>query len=121
MLRRPSSDPSWVAQSATRSRRPERNAKSKRLLNRLLLGWLGLLGGVLLMQACPFLGSTRIGGWLLVALVLGMPLGSLLMLWLVLSLELREAYQRVRVLRRAAKWKPKEPSTAWLEQEWNRH
>ena len=120
MLRRPFSDPSWTAQSATRRRRPERDAKSKRLVNRLFLGWLALLGGVLLTQACPFPGSTQIGCWLLAALALGIPLVALLMLWLM-SLELREAFQRIRVLRRAAKWKPKELSTAWLEQEWSRH
>jgi len=97
MLRQPVSNPSWAAQSATRSRRPERNAKSKRLLHRLLLGWLGLLGGVLLTQALPFPGSTHIGVWLMVATVLGLPLLMLLTLWLM-SLELREAFRRVRVL-----------------------
>ena len=120
MSRRPLPAPFLAAQPATRRRQPERHAKSKRLINRLVLAWLLLLGAVLLTQAFPFPGSTQLGYWLMAAIGLGIPLLALLALW-VMSMELREAYQRVRVLRRAAKWKRKEPTTAWLEEEWLRH
>jgi hypothetical protein len=120
MSRRPFSDPLSAAQFASRNRRPRREATSKRLINRLLSAWLLLIGAVLLTQAFPFPGSTHIGYWLMVGIVLGIPLLALLTLWLM-SIELREAFHRLRVLRRAAKWKRKEPSTSWLEEDGSRH
>ena len=73
----------------------------------------------MLTQAFPFPGSARLGYWLLVAVALGIPVVGLLLLWWV-GLGLRDAYYRLRVLRRAAKWKRKEPSDDWMEQEWIR-
>jgi hypothetical protein len=90
--------------------------KSERIIRRLLVAWLLLFGGVLLTQWHPFPGSMRLGYWLLVAVALGSPVVALLMLWL-LGARLRELGYRVRVLRRAAKWKRKEPPTTWFEQE----
>jgi hypothetical protein len=90
--------------------------KSERIVRRLLAAWLLLLGGVLLTQWRPFPGSTRLGYWLLVAVSLGSPMVALLLLWL-LGARLRELCYRVRVLRRAAKWKRKEPPATWFEPE----
>ena len=92
-------------------------SKSERIIRRLLLAWLLLLGGVLLTQAFPFPGSTRLGYWLLVAVALGSPVVAGLILWLM-GLRLREAFHRLRVLRRAAKWKRKERSDAWALEDW---
>ncbi len=83
--------------------------KSERIIRRLLVTWLLLLGGVLLIQAYPFAGSTRLGYGLLVVVALGSPAVALLLLWLM-GLRLREALYRWRVLRRAAKWKRKVPA-----------
>jgi hypothetical protein len=87
-------------------------AKSERIIRRLLLVWLLLLAGVLLTQVYPFSGSARLGYWLLVVVALGSPVVALLLLWLI-GLRLREAFYRVRVLRRAARWKRKAPLGFW--------
>lgn len=87
--------------------------KSEWVIRRLLSSWLLLLGGVLLTQAYPFAGSARLGYWLVVVVALGSPIVALLLLWLM-GLRLREARYRVRVLRRAAKWKRKVPGGAGL-------
>ncbi len=87
-------------------------AKSERIIRRLLLAWLLLLAGVLLTQVRPFLGGARLGYWLLVVVALGSPVVALLLLWLM-GLRLREAFYRLRVLRRAAKWKRKLPLGSW--------
>ncbi len=87
--------------------------KSERVIRRLLLAWLLPLAGVLLMQVRPFSGSARLGYWLLVVVALGSPVVALLLLWLM-GLRLREAFYRLRVLRRAAKWKRKVPRSSWL-------
>lgn len=63
MSRRPFSDP-ILATQATPRRRPGHTSKRERLIRRLLLG------ALLLTQAFPFLGSTRLGYGLLVAVVL---------------------------------------------------
>jgi len=81
-------------------------------MRRLLLAWLLLLAGVLLTQVRPFSGSVRLGYWLLVVVALGSPVVALLLLWLT-GLRLREAFYRLRVLRRAAKWKRKLPLGSW--------
>lgn len=92
-------------------------SKSERISRRLLLAWLLLLGGVLLTQAFPFPGSTRLSYWLIVPVGLGSPVVAGLILWLM-GLRLREAFHRLRVLRRAAKWKRKEPANAWIMDDW---
>ncbi len=80
--------------------------RSERVIYSLLIAWLLLLGGVLLTQVHPFSGSARLGYWLLVVVALGSPVVALLLLWLM-GLRLWEAFSRLRVLRRAAKWKRK--------------
>jgi len=116
MSRRPFTDPTLAAQATTRRRRSRRASKSEQLIHRLLLAWLLLLGALLLTQVLPFPGSARLGYWLIVAVALGSPVVALLLLWWV-GLGLRDAYHRLRVLRRAAKWSRPAPSDAWLE-EW---
>lgn len=86
--------------------------KSERVIRRLLIIWLLLLGGVLLTQVHPFPGSTRLGYWLLVAVALGSPAVALLLLWLM-GLRLREVLHRLRALRRAARWKREKPAASW--------
>ncbi len=86
--------------------------KSERVIRRILLVWLLLLAGVLLTQVRPFLGSAWLGYWLLVVVALGSPVVALLLL-LLMGLRLREAFYRLRVLRRAAKWKRKVPCGSW--------
>lgn len=114
MSRRPFTDPTLAAQATTRRRQPRRASKSEQLIHRLLLAWL-LLGALLLTQVLPFPGSARLGYWLIVAVALGSPVVALLLLWWV-GLGLRDAYHRLRVMRRAAKWSRPAPSDAWLEE-----
>lgn len=116
MSRHPFIDP-ILATQATPRRRLRRASKSERLIYRLLLSWLLLLGALLLTQVFPFPGSARLGYGLLVAVALGSPVVALLLLWWV-GLGLRDAYHRLRVLRRAAKWRRQSPSDDWLAQEW---
>jgi hypothetical protein len=95
--------------------------KSEPIIRRLLIAWLLLLGGALLTQAFPFPGSTRLGYWLVVAVALGSPVVALLLFWLM-GQDLRRFFYRLRVLRRAAKWKRTEPPTSsWFKQEWTGH
>lgn len=92
-------------------------SKSERLIRRLLLAWLLLLGSIWLTQVVPFPGSTRLSYWLVLAVAVSCPLVAGLLLWLM-GLHLREVLHRVRVLRRAAKWKRKPPCDAWFEEDW---
>ncbi len=115
MSRRPFSDP-ILATPATPRRWPRQTSKSERLIRRLLLAWLLLLGALLLTQAFPFPGSARLGYGMLVAVALGSPVAALLLLWWV-AIGLRDAYHRLRVLRRAAKWYCQAPSDDWLNEE----
>lgn len=108
-----------VTRFANRNRRRRPDPKSERLIRRLLLAWLLLLGGTLLTQVFPFPGSARLGYGLVVAVALGSPVVGLLLLWWV-GLGLRDAYYRLRMLRRAAKWRRQAPSDAWLEEERSR-
>ena len=87
------------------------STKSERVIRRLLSTWLLLLAGVLLTQVRSFSGSPRLGYWLLVVVALGSPIVALLLLWLM-GLRLRETFYRLRVLRRAAKWKRKAPASS---------
>lgn len=102
---------------AARNWRHQYGAKSEPLIRRLLLAWLLPLGGVLLTQALPFPGSARLGYWLMVVVALGSPVVILLLLWVV-ALGLLNAFYRLRVLRRAARWKRPAPPTAWFEEGW---
>lgn len=83
----------------------------ERLIHRLLLVWLVLLGSLLLSQRL----APGLSHGLLVAVACGSPLVVLLLLWRV-ALGLRDAVRRLLVLRRAAKWRWKKPDPGqWLE------
>lgn len=56
--------------------------------------------------------------WLLLVIALTSPL-VVLLLFLHMVLRLRAAFYRLCVLRRAAKWKLKEPRTRWPKEEWH--
>ena len=90
----------------------------ERIIRKLLLTWVLLLGTCLLTQVLPFPGSTRLGYWLLLVITLTSPV-VVWLLFLHVGLGLRAALYRLRVLRRAAKWKHKEPRTRWPEEEWD--
>ncbi len=117
MSRRPFNHSPLGARFVARSWRHQYGAKSEPIIRRLLLAWLLPLGGVLLTQALPFPGSTRLGYWLMVVVALGSPVVILLLLWVV-GLGLRNAFYRLRVLRRAARWKRKVPPADWFEEGW---
>ena len=119
MSRRPFNHSVLATRLAARHRRRRPERKSERLIRRLLLAWLLLLGGTLLTQAFPFPGSAQLGYGLVVAVALGSPVVGLLLLWWVV-LGLYDAYYRLRVLRRAAKWSRQVPSDAWMDEEWTR-
>lgn len=88
----------------------------KPLHSKLLIVW--LLAALLLTSALPFSGMAGLGRGLLLAVAITSPL----VVWLLLSFVvrgLREAFCRWRVLRRARKWKRKEPLTPWTGQEWD--
>lgn len=69
------------------------------LIRHLLLLWLALLAALLLSQRL----APSLNYGLMLALALGCPVVAGLLLWWAV-LELRQAWHRVRVLRRAAKW-----------------
>lgn len=83
----------------------------ERTIRRRLLIWLALLGGALLSQRF----APQLSYGLLVAVAMGCPVVAVLLLWLV-ALRLREAWHRLRVLQRAAKWRRERPATRkWME------
>ena len=91
------------------------------IIRKLLLGWLALIGALLLMQALPLpkgaVGYVAELSYVLAWVVaLTSPVAALLLIWLMLF-RLREALHRLRVLRRAAKWKWKRPAANWPEKE----
>ena len=90
----------------------------ERISRKLLLTWVLLLGTCLLTQVLPFPGSIRLGYWCFLVVALTSPVVILLLFWTVV-LGLCEAVYRVRVLRRAAKWKRKEPQAPWPGEEWD--
>ncbi len=90
----------------------------ERIICKLLLTWVVLLGACLLTQVFPFSGSARLGYWLLLVVALTSPVVVLLLFWRV-GLGLREAFYRLRVLRRAARWKRKEPRAPWTGKGWD--
>ena len=74
-----------------------------------------LLGASLLTQVFPFPGMVRLGYWFLLVAALTSPVVIVLLL---VVLELREAFYRLRVRRRAVKWKRKEPRASWTGEGW---
>lgn len=90
----------------------------ERITRKLLLTWVLLLGAYLLTQVFPFSGSARLGYWLLLVVALTSPV-VVLLLFLRVGVGLREALYRLRVLRRAAKWKRKEPRVPWTGERWD--
>jgi CBS-domain-containing membrane protein len=90
----------------------------ERMMHRLLLAWALLWGACILTQVLPFPVSARLGYWFFLVVVLTSPV-VLVLVFLHVVLGLREAFYRLRVLRRAVKWKRKEPRTRWPEEEWD--
>lgn len=90
----------------------------ERIIRWLLLAWVLLLGAGILTQVLPFSGSVRLGYWFFVVVALTSPV-AILLLFLQVVLGLRAAFYRLRVLRRAVRWKRKEPRTRWTEEEWD--
>ncbi|RZK54787.1 MAG: hypothetical protein EOO59_11125 [Hymenobacter sp.] len=87
----------------------------ERTIRRLLLGWLGLLAGVVLAY---HYGYAKPAYWLLWPVALGSPLVVGTLGWL-LVLRLREVWHRVRVLRRARHWRRQQaPDDRWLDTPW---
>ena len=85
--------------------------RMERIIRRLLLGWLGLLAGVVLAYQY---GYERLAYWLLWPVALGSPV-VVVLLWWFLGLRLRGVWRRVRVLRRARHWRRKlAPDNRWL-------
>ena len=83
----------------------------ERLIRRLLLAWLILLGALLLSQRV----APQLSYGLLVAVAWGCPVVVVLLFWRVV-LGLRESWHRFKVLRRAAKWRREKPANKdWLE------
>ena len=72
------------------------------MIHKLLLAWVLLLGASLLTQVFPFSGSARLGYWFLLVVALTSPV-VIVLLFFVVVLGLREAFYRLRVLRRAVK------------------
>jgi hypothetical protein len=90
----------------------------ERIIYRLLLAWVLLLGAIILTQVLPFPGSAQLGYWLLLVVALTSPV-VVVLLFLHVVWGLRTAFYRLRVLRRAARWTRKEPPTPWPGEEWN--
>lgn len=83
----------------------------ERIIRRFLMSWLLLLGSVLLTQ---HLGYSQLAYWLLVLVAASLPL-VIVALLARMGLGLREAWQRVQVLRRANKWmRWRQPDDGWL-------
>ena len=90
----------------------------ERIIRKLLLAWVLLLGALLLTQVLPLPGGARLGYGLVWVVMLTSPVVALLIFWL-LGIRMREILHRVRVLRRAMKWKRKTPLTPWPGEEWD--
>ena len=88
-----------------------------RIICKLLITWLLLLGALLLTQLLPLPGGVRLGDGLGWAVALTSPVVVLLLL-IVVRLRLRQVFCRLRVLRRAARWQRKEPPTPWPGEGW---
>jgi hypothetical protein len=84
----------------------------ERMIRKLLLVWLVLLGVLLLAQVVPLPGGAGLSYGLIWVVALTSPVAALLILWLM-GFRLREVLYRLRVLRRAARWKWRKPPTVW--------
>jgi hypothetical protein len=92
----------------------------ERTIRRVCIAWLGAIGGAVLTQQVCFPGSRYLGYGFLVAAVGGIPVVMAGNLWLA-GVELRDAWWRMRVLRRATKWKwpqRREHANDWLKEWW---
>jgi len=92
----------------------------ERLIYRIRLLWVLLLGGALLTQ---YVGWSKLAYWFFVPVVVGLPLMLLAMLR-ELVLQARHIWWRIQRLRRARKWKRERPSDArwintWLDDQLN--
>jgi uncharacterized integral membrane protein len=96
-----------------------KSRRMERIIHRLLLAWVLLLGAVIGTQVLPFSGSARLGYGLFWVVALTSPI-VVVLLSLHVARGLRAAFYRVRVLRRAAKWTRKEPPTPWSGEEWDK-
>jgi hypothetical protein len=88
----------------------------ERITHRLLLAWVLLWGASIFTQVLPFPGSARLGYWFFVVVVLTSPV-IIVLQFLSVVLGLCEALHRLCVLRRAVKWKRKEPRAPWPGEE----
>jgi hypothetical protein len=87
----------------------------ERIIRRLLIGWLLLLGGVLLAYHS---GYSTLAYRLFWAVAIGSPIVALLLLTHV-GLGLREVWHRARVLRRARHWRRQQAAdNRWMESQW---
>ncbi|WP_022822867.1 hypothetical protein [Hymenobacter norwichensis] len=83
----------------------------ERIIRLLLIGWLLLLGGVLLAY---HYGYSLLAYRLLWAVAIGSP-AVVLALLVRVGLGLRDAWHRVRVLRRARRWRRRQqPNDQWM-------
>jgi hypothetical protein len=89
----------------------------ERIIRKCLLAWLLLLGAQLLTQVLPLPGGAQLGYGLVWMVILTSPLVALLIVWL-LGLMIRETLHRLRVLRRATKWKRNLPLLYWNGEDW---
>ena len=90
----------------------------ERIIRKLLLAWLLLLGALLLTQVLPLPGGAQLSLGLVWVVALTSPVVALLILWL-LGIRLRETLHRARVLWRARHWRRKRPADdSWLDTTW---
>jgi hypothetical protein len=89
------------------------------IIRKLLIAWLLLLGALLLTQALPLPAGARLGYGLMWVVALTSPVAAGLLLWLA-AVRLRMALYRLRVLRRAARWKGQAPPTPCIREEWGK-
>ena len=87
----------------------------ERIIRKLLLAWVLLLGAQLLTQVLTLPGGARLGHGLVWVLMLTSPIVAGLILWL-LVLMMRETLHRLRVLRRARHWRRQRTAdNRWME------
>lgn len=86
----------------------------ERLIRKLLLAWLLLLGALLLTQVLPLPGTARLGYGLVWVVTLTSPVVAVLIFGL-LAIRLRETLYQIRVLWRARHWRRKHVANdQWL-------
>ena len=86
----------------------------ERLIRKLLLAWLLLLGTLLLTQVLPLPGAARLGYGLVWVVTLTSPVVAVLIFGL-LAIRLRETLHQIRVLWRARHWRRKHVANdQWL-------